>query len=205
VFDLVFSLIDRVIQLVEHHQKMQQDMFKTFVDPIFSDFELVNKQYLDSFKKYKEMIRSSDTLDVNHPIFDIVEEEILMTSAQRTKLEKLANFSDDSVFGDFIGSIHQYLAGSIEIGESLVGYDEIVDTPNSQLGNIARSSFLLGLGRITLSSNSQQAKQLMALKILDYLIKELRLYRKCYASVSLNTDLTIYAAPLYRTTEFARN
>ena len=173
MFDLVFSLIDRVIQLVEHRQKVQQDMFKTFVEPIFSDFELVNKQYLDSFNKYKEMIRSSNNLDNDHPIFNVVEEEILMASAQRTKLEELAKFSDDPVFGEFIESIHQYLTGSIELGEVLVGYEQVYDDTLVPFGNIMRETFVSGLRIITWSSWDQQQKQEKALMSLNYLIRKL--------------------------------
>jgi len=180
MIDLVFSLIDRLIQLVEHHQKVQKDMFEDFVEPIFSEFEKVNNQYLESFRKYREMVRSSEKLDNSHPIFSVVEDEILMTSAQRVKLEELSRFSDDPLYGAFISSIQYYMTGNIESAEFFIGFDKIPDDQEVQ-SNIFRSSFLQGLGEIAASASSESDKKQLALESLRYLISSLN---KRYLKVS---------------------
>jgi hypothetical protein len=179
MIDLVFSLIDRLIQLVEHHQKVQKDMFKDFVEPIFYEFEKVNNQYLDSFRKYREMIRSSEQIDSDHPIFSIVEDEILMTSAQRVKLEELSGFSDDPLYGAFISSIQHYMTENIESAEFFIGFNEIPDDQPMEQSNVFRSSFLQGLGKIAASTGSEASKKQLTLESLQFLINSLnRRYQK---------------------------
>lgn len=180
MIDLVFSLIDRLIQLVEHHQKVQKDMFADFVEPVFSEFEKVNSQYLESFRKYREMVRSSEKLDNSHPIFSVVEDEILMTSAQRVKLEELSKFSDDPLYGAFISSIQYYMTGNIESAEFFIGFDEIPEDEPMQ-SNVFRFSFLQGLGKIAASVNSEADKKQLALESLQHLISSLN---KRYLKVS---------------------
>lgn len=49
ILTLLDKLIDRCIQLIKHRAEAQRNVFNDFVLPMFSEFEVVHNNYLDTF------------------------------------------------------------------------------------------------------------------------------------------------------------
>ena len=109
MLDLVLKLIDRCINLAETREKGKRELFKDFVEPTFADFEAVHKNYIYSFKKYREVLRN-ETIPCNtaHPVFVMIAEDNLFSDDTRAKL--WSQFEDPrGPLVDFRKSIYRYL------------------------------------------------------------------------------------------------
>jgi hypothetical protein len=107
IIELVDKLIDRCIQLVQSDKQRHLDLFQYFVEPVFSQFEIVHNEYLASFKRYRDVLLSqnSDLRDVYHMIL----KDNLFTENQREKLRVLVRMSKEPEVNKFVYYIHQYL------------------------------------------------------------------------------------------------
>ncbi len=119
--DLFDKLINRCIQLAERREKARKHLFDDFISPIYQEFEAIHNEYIQSFRRYRELIKSSKTpLRKNSPILDLVREDLLFTSGQRAKVIELLRFSNEPAVGQFISAIHSYLINTdAKISESL--------------------------------------------------------------------------------------
>ena len=78
IIDLVDKLLDRLIQLARYQQEVRQNLFENYVVPAYSQFEIVHNNYLETFKNYRELIKSADkTTDIKSSILDKIKEESL--------------------------------------------------------------------------------------------------------------------------------
>ena len=117
IVDLVDKLIDRCIQLINFRKEQRKTLFENSIKPIFSQFEIVHKEYLQSFKRYRDLLNNSDE-DLKR-IIDLIETDNLFSEDQRAKLRALADGTGNSSLDRFVQYIHMYLM-SPEHPESLV-------------------------------------------------------------------------------------
>ena len=110
IIDLVDKLIDRCIQLVKHQKEVRRNLLKDHIDPIFDQIEIVHKGYLASFQKYRSYIKSSNhSLNLSHPIFDLILKDSLFSQSEREKLLALSRCLSDPMVGKFLSAIYSYL------------------------------------------------------------------------------------------------
>jgi hypothetical protein len=106
IIDLVDKLIERCLQLAKHHREVNRNLFSDFVDPIYSQMEEIHKNYLDSFQKYRALIKSTnEPFDANHQILDLIREEHLFSEGRRLKILELSRINVSSDFARLIWSI----------------------------------------------------------------------------------------------------
>lgn len=158
VIDILSNLFDRLIQLAKYHEEIRHDLYNNYVIPAYSQFEIVHNNYLESFKKYREIIKSSDeSTDIKHSILDKIQEDSLFTANQRVNLLELSKLSDKPVVGRFIDTIFKY---------SLDATGEI--DPKEWSLNIIRHNFIYELGLIFGSPPKiDENKKDCALNVLD--------------------------------------
>ena len=108
LIDIIDKLIDRIIQLAEWKKQSRKNLFNDFINPIFIEFEVVHNDYLDSFRHYRSLLRSSSvSLD---SVCDTIKEDNIFTENRRNRLKELANAGNDAtITRPFINSIIQYL------------------------------------------------------------------------------------------------
>ena len=108
--DLIDKLIDRIIQLVNYRKQVRKTLLDDYISPIYSEFERVHKEYLVSFEKYRDLIKSSDSsLGKNSPILDLIRKDNLFTADERAKIIELARIAADDAVDEFVHSIYRYL------------------------------------------------------------------------------------------------
>jgi len=117
IIDLVDKLIDRCIQLIKSEQERRKDLFENSIKPIFEQFEIVHKEYLQSFKRYRDLLKNPDE-DLQQ-IIDVIETDNLFSEDQRAKLRALADGTGNFALDRFVQTIHMYLM-SPEHPEALV-------------------------------------------------------------------------------------
>lgn len=111
ILTLLDKLIDRCIQLIKHRAEVQRNVFNDFVLPVFSEFEVVHNNYLDTFHKYRQLLKTSDKgCDLTHPIFDLIKEDIIFTKGQRLKVLELARANGTDAVSQFVNSICRYFS-----------------------------------------------------------------------------------------------
>jgi hypothetical protein len=125
IIDLFDKLISRCLQLAERREKARKNLLDDFISPIYQEFEVIHNEYIQSFRKYRELIKTSKTqLRKNSPILDLIREDLLFTSGQRTKVIELSRFSNESLDHGF----QHYGIGRQSWRRSLIGeLEEIFD------------------------------------------------------------------------------
>ncbi len=168
LLDLVDKLIDRCIALVKHQQEVQRSLISDYLEPINNELETVHKGYLTSFRKYRDIIKTSKKhFEPQHEIFDIIREDSLFSQGDRQKLWTLAEFSKAPMIGSFVAAIVDYLKFATEDTAYLV------DDPYINC-NMYRARLYNGLDLIFESSETNEQKRLQAIKILDDITKALQ-------------------------------
>ncbi len=65
-----------------------QKLFEDFVKPIHINFEAVHKDYLETFKNYRHVLKTSDKpFNLSHPVWDLIQEDHIFTDGSREKLK----------------------------------------------------------------------------------------------------------------------
>jgi hypothetical protein len=194
--DLIFKLIEGLIQLARHREESDRKLYENFVEPVVNDFEKVHHNYLETFQNYRKMIDSeSVSMDQSHPVLKQIKEDMLFSAQLRAKLKSLENHIEDPVFGSFFWSIDHYMLGGERTKEVLVEGEEYVsfeedepsdDNDNSSLedymplGNAPRMIVIKGLIELVESESSENGKRHKALLLIDRLIVRLQ---KAYQDV----------------------
>jgi hypothetical protein len=174
LLDLVDKLIDRCIALVKHQQEVQRNLLSDYLEPIYKELEIVHRSYLESFLKYRDIIKSSEQcFEPKHEIFDIIREDSLFSQGDREKLWTLAEFSKAPMTGGFITAVCGYLRFATKDTEYLVD-DPYINS------NMYRARLFTGLDQIFESNDTNEKKRSRAIEVLDDTTK---LLQDKYASV----------------------
>lgn len=109
IIGLVDKLLDRVIQLFTYEKKKRSELLQNYVTPVFLEFENVHKAYLESFLRYRELIKTSQNPHWINELKGTLEKDNLFTADSRSKLGRLAESRKQELFGGFIEDILNYL------------------------------------------------------------------------------------------------
>lgn len=96
IVDLIDKLIDRCIQLIQWDKQSRKNLFDDFVTPVFTEFETVYKDYLESFRRYRNLLKSSNVPLAS--VIDTIQEDNLFTEDQRARLSEKANDLKNKAF-----------------------------------------------------------------------------------------------------------
>jgi hypothetical protein len=161
IIDLVDKLLDRCLDLARYYQKVRINLYENYVNPTYSQFEIVHNNYLESFKIYRELIKSYDEGTDISSIIDKIQEDSLFTANLRIKLFELSKLYREPVIGDFV--------------EAILYYTSYVSGENQPYCNAKRLGLIDELERIFKSSTKiDERKKDKALKALDLRIKDLQ-------------------------------
>jgi len=165
ILDLVDKLLDRLIQLARYQQEVRQNLYENYVVPAYSQFELVHNNYLETFKNYRELIKSAEeTTDIRSSILDKIKEDSIFTGNQRAKLSGLTCVHNDPNVGKFIGAILRYTTDATE---------EL--HPSDVMLNMPRLTLIEGLvGILGSPPKMNKTKKDMALELLDSKVEVLQ-------------------------------
>lgn len=167
IVEIVDKLIDRCLQLLKHRQVQNQELYTDFVVPALSSFEELHKNYMESFRGYRELIESSKApLDLSHPIFEKIEQDMLLFFELRAKTVTLSNFEQDPVVGSFVRAIIIYVLGQEKYNSAM---EKGVYSPPV---NMARFQVIHGLKRIFETEESDEQKKRKALVTIDQLTRD---------------------------------
>lgn len=105
----VIKLTDLLVGLI----KYRHSNVLSLLDEIYKTFELVHKDYMDSFRHYRELLNTSkEPLNLNHPIFGAIKDDQLFLAEARLKLIKLSQVHENSqIMSGLINAISGYLYG----------------------------------------------------------------------------------------------
>ena len=110
MLDLILKLIDRCIELAKRREETSKARYAQLVAPIFDSFEVVHTDYLDSFKRYRDLIKGTELpLNLAHPILDEISTDTLFSESIRVKLNELADSESEAWLKGLISAIHDYL------------------------------------------------------------------------------------------------
>ena len=191
IIDLVDKIIDRSIQLFNYYKDSRHNLFNNYVEPIYSNFESLHKEYLASFQKYREIVKSSkEPLNSDHPILDSIKRDILFTTDQRSKLMELSRFFElpfeGRPFGqeiyNFVYLIRNYLIRpqNRDLRNSFEGSEYFQTYEQSYVGiGDQRFRYILldSLKKIFESQGPpDEFKRGEALRVLDSIVGEMQIY-----------------------------
>jgi hypothetical protein len=126
------SLLDRLIQLVTRREALNRSHYADFIAPMMVDLDAVHKDYIESFRRYQELLRdTSHPITMQHPIFEAMDNDNALSAGLREKVI-CAWSSDppDSDLAEFSFAISHYLYGinpsphtTVEIQNILIRFD----------------------------------------------------------------------------------
>lgn len=109
IVDIIDKLIDRCIQLVMYKKEVSKSLFNDYIQPIQGDLEAVHRDYLDTFRQYRAMIKvPTPPLNPSHPVLDSIKADAVFNAQLRMKIHGLMAAASDPILGDFIKSIWNY-------------------------------------------------------------------------------------------------
>jgi hypothetical protein len=116
MLDLLLKLIDRFIDLAQRRREDNRRFFSDFVAPAMTDFEAVHKDYLDSFKKYGDLVTNeSFLLNEDHPVFSAIRKDNLFSDGLRGKVKvAYASRSNWYPIAGLLGAMEAYLTGLVQ-------------------------------------------------------------------------------------------
>ncbi len=191
IVDIVDKLIDRCIQLVRYKKEVSKSLFNDYVQPIQSDLEAVHRDYLDTFRKYREMIKApKPPLNPRHPVLDSIKSDAVFNAQLRMKIHGVMAAASDPLLGDFIKSIWNYFYSVAERTESLlrdeprryeaedpkenhrIDYDSFdpIDPPDNQ-GRSVAYDYLEDIFR---SAEPDEIKRDFAIEVIDSIVSVLQ-------------------------------
>lgn len=163
IVDLVDKLADRLIQLWNYREEVDRHLFENFITPIHANFEDVHQEYVDSFRGYRQMLKTStDPFDDNHPVLDALEEDATFNSKLRMRIHGMVSGENDPLLGKFISSIYDYFHRSD------------LESDDGPPSNVARDEAQAGIREIFESGLSTAEKQSKAIRVIDQIIEELQ-------------------------------
>ena len=102
--------LDKVTDLLKRGEQQRADLFRNFVEPAWKDFEAVHQNYLDSLKRYTDLLNDvTKPITHSHPIFKVIEQDSLYTDAMRAKVAEAQRFAGDPALGSLIARMTDYL------------------------------------------------------------------------------------------------
>ena len=123
LLDLVDKLVDRLVQLSTYRKQARRELFDDHIKPVFEAFEAVHREYLASFERYRDALRSpTEPLEPGHPLLDMIRKENLFQEHERTKLLQLGQAIGDEEVGGFAAAIRDYLVDTRVAEEPAAGY-----------------------------------------------------------------------------------
>lgn len=174
--DLVDKLLDRIIGLMNYRSEVRKTLLDDHITPIYSEFELVHKGYLESFEKYRELIKSgkypldielqpsTETQIIADPqIIAIIKHDLVFNIDKNIKIYEMAKaYDNNDSLSAFISSIQSYLIG--------VKYDVQVDMTS----NVWRSTLINELYKISAEERTEEEKAISAIKCLDSVVLKMQ-------------------------------
>ena len=116
-------LIDRFIQLIKAKKEAKAELFDNAVAPVAAAFEAVHAEYLASFARYRETLKSSkEPLKPGHPLLDTIRTDNLFKEHQRTRLLQLGEGVGNSEVAPFAKAIQAYLMDARVAEDPIGGY-----------------------------------------------------------------------------------
>lgn len=123
LLELVDKLVDRLVELATYRKKARRELLDDHVAPVFEAFEAIHREYLASFEKYRETLRSSvSPLESGHPLLDAIRKDNLFTEHGRMKIMQLGQAVDDPEVGPFVAAVRDYLVDTRVAGDPIAGY-----------------------------------------------------------------------------------
>jgi hypothetical protein len=109
---IVDKILNLGISLINWKKQQKITQYEKFVAPMFQDFEKVHEDYIDSFKKYRDLLKKlkSGSKEITiDTILETIKEDSLFTEDLRMKLTHLADVESKSNVSCFILAIYTYL------------------------------------------------------------------------------------------------
>ncbi|MDP2603616.1 MAG: hypothetical protein Q8S00_13635 [Deltaproteobacteria bacterium] len=91
---------------------MRAALLETYVTPVFAEFEQVHSAYLESFSRYRDLIRSTQEPNWIQSLQATLEKDNLFSANCRAKVVRLAEAEDNDTLGPFVKDICEYLMGA---------------------------------------------------------------------------------------------
>ena len=137
MIELIFKLLDRLMDLSKTHHEVNKALFQDFVDPAFQAFETVHADYIDSLIRYSSRFEDKTIpMDLKHPIFGEIELDSLKTGHLRSKLESFRPEDAPAQLKEFLLAIGFYLRGISASGLRIEIVDKFAGSEGLTMNNL---------------------------------------------------------------------
>jgi hypothetical protein len=183
----IVSLIELLFDRHEKAKEKKKEIFDKFVEPTYLEFESVHQGYLESFQKYRSLIKTTDKpLNENHEVFELIQEDHIFTEGQRLKLLNLVDVVTKSLSVAHNNNSEAGFNSAYSFVSSIYAYLTDVDSEIEDLGwetNARRFTIFDALRNIAENESDLETQRSEMLASLNPLIQDLQeRYAKVNAS-----------------------
>lgn len=108
--DVLKIVIDLLLNLPEVWQRNNRNYYADFIRGFEESFELLHKDYVDSFSKYRKLLMEIEfPVDYESEIVKVIQSDSLFTEHIRAALYPISNHKKDKRIGPLISAISGYL------------------------------------------------------------------------------------------------
>ncbi|BAT52616.1 unknown protein [Nostoc sp. NIES-3756] len=129
------KLVEFILNQFSKAQDKKEKLLEQFVEPAYSQLQVIHEDYLKACRKYWEYIRHDEPLNLIKVINEI--DQDVRFAPHESRIELLASLqSDETSLQDFINSIRKYLLGSqVAVREKMVYSTQFRNQfPNRRVG-----------------------------------------------------------------------
>ena len=107
--DTVLKIIQTLTSGFKVYKESKKNLFENFLEPAMSDFEEVHSDYLNSYRKYTELLsETKKPYNKKHPVFKMIKEDALFSMNIRDKVYSFYDYTNDKTFSRFVNMIMDY-------------------------------------------------------------------------------------------------
>jgi hypothetical protein len=105
----LLKMLAGLSNLTLSRKNRNKEFLEITLNPVMEEMNMVHKNYLSSFVKYSEMIKTTTkAIDKNHPIFFELRMDSILSSDSRERLYSFYDSANDDILKEFLSAIATY-------------------------------------------------------------------------------------------------
>ncbi len=107
--DPIYKALKLLKDCIKDRKLKNKNAFTEYLEPAYTEINLVHKNYLESFLKYELLIEKIELpFDMNHPVFSEIENDSILSSDMRDRLYSAYDYADNKFLESFFQKLMFY-------------------------------------------------------------------------------------------------
>ena len=192
----IAEVIKHSIDLVRRREEVNRNTFGDFVAPLMAAFEAIHRDYLSSFRKYRDVLIDANTLERTDALFAEILDDSLFSVNLREQVVQLGRIDveADGPLRPFVEAISQYLTfatSALDTTPDTLFDEEDTRAARHQYANMPRALLLQSLRSLANLSVPGQDRVWLARMTLRAMTERLQLLHSKVATTYVQLTVNL--------------